>query len=88
MSAQLPLQFTNLPRVLTENNEILRVGLSIKKYHMHNRVGDVVYDRIKEDGWIFWIFGWWYNHASVTHCNLSNEYSCKVNILLPNFIRW
>ena len=74
--------------VLTENNDILRVGLSIKKHYIHSRVGNPVYNRIKEDGWIFWIFGWWYNHAVVTHCNLSNKYSCKVNILLPTFIRW
>ena len=71
-----------------ENNEILRVSLSIEKNHKDVRVGGAVYNRIKQDGLISWVLWRWDNHRAVTLCKLSSKYSCEVNVFVSICITW
>ena len=77
-----------LCRALVKNNEILGVSLSIMKDYKDLRVGGVVYNRIKQDGLILWVFLGWHNHRAITHCKLSSKYSCEVDVFASISIRW
>ena len=71
-----------------ENNEILRVSLSIEKNHKDLRVGGAVYNRIILDGLISWVLWRWNNHRAVTLSKLSSKYSCEVNVFVSICITW
>jgi len=88
LNIQLWVAYLYCAEFLVESDEILRVSLSIEKYYKDLRVGDVVYNRIKQDILILWVLWRWNNHRTVAHCKLSSKYSCEVDVFVSICIGW